>query len=108
MISQISGFYKPGITVLRNAPTPNSIGGSKENWTDHLEILGLIRPISGSEPNIAEKPTLNATHRLYCEVCDITEKDRVEGSDGTIYRVIFVSNVMDMSNHLQVDMILVR
>lgn len=107
MIKGIEKYYKPGIEVKRNNPTPNGIGGWVDSYELHLEIVGRIRPLSGSELEIADKLTVRSTHRLYCAVCDIKEADRVY-YDGRIYNVQIVMNMMDMDNHLQIDMMVIE
>lgn len=107
MIGNIEHFYKPGITVMRNSPISNGIGGWKSYYEPHLDILGLIRPLSGSEVQAADKLTLKANYRMYCGVVDIKETDKVYYNDAE-YDVIFVSNPMDMGNHLQIDLLLVK
>lgn len=104
MIENIVRFYSPGITIFRNSSTKNKIGGSISNWQKHLEIEGLIRPLSGREQDVADKPTYIATHRLYCAPADILETDRVKDINGIEYDIHFVSDVMNMGNHLQIDL----
>ena len=107
MIGNIEHFYKPGIVIMRNDPIKNGIGGRKDYFEPHLDISGLIRPLSGSEVQAADKLTLKANYRMYCGVVDIKETDKVYWEDKE-YDVIFVSNPMDMDNHLQVDLLLVK
>lgn len=107
MIQGIKSFYKPGITVMRNDPIKNGIGGQRDYFEVHLVIDGLIRPISGDEMRISDKMTLKSNYRMYCDVVDIKETDRVYYGDNE-FDVVFVSNPMDMGNHLQVDLILVK
>jgi head-tail adaptor len=104
MIEQISHWYTMPIKVLRNVPTDNGMGGWVDHWSTHLNILGWLRPISGNESKTADKLTFHATHRLYCAPDDILVTDRIEDEDEEIYDIGFVHNVMNMGNHLQIDL----
>lgn len=104
MIENIERFFASGISVLRNDPDDNKIGGKIDNWELHLEIDGIIRPLSGNEAVSGDKLTLIATHTLYCGVHDILETDRIRDAAGNEYDIKFVQNPMNMNNHLQISM----
>lgn len=108
MIEHIEHFFAPGISVLRNDPDDNDIGGQVDDWTLHLSIDGIIRPLSGNEAVSADKLTLIATHTLYCGVHDILETDRIRDAAGNEYDIKFVQNPMNMGNHLQISLELRR
>jgi SPP1 family predicted phage head-tail adaptor len=100
-------YYEPNIEIQRRTLTQNAFGEFVEVWGLHLTIDGRIRPLNGNERLSADKTTLFATHRLYCDVADITEVDRVV-YQGKIYNIKFVSNVMNFNRHLQIDLEMVE
>ena len=103
----ISKYYESGIVIQRLTQVSNGMGGYTDTWSTHLTINGRIRPLNGNERLSADKTTLFATHRLYCDVIDIKESDRVL-YNSKIYQVKFVSNVMNFDRHLQVDLELIE
>ena len=109
MLQLITGYYNENVTVWRNYPTVNDFGDYADSWQEYLEdVPARIRPLNGSERLLADKDTLYASHRMYCGIEDILERDEIEDESGNRYRVVFVSNVMNWNNHLQIDMELVR
>ena len=110
MIKGIQKYYTPGKTILRNVdPQRNDIGGFIDDWQQILCINGRIRPLSGNEREAAGKQTLFASHKLYCDILDINEKDRIhDAADDQTYEVKFVSDPMHMGNHLEVYLELIR
>ena len=108
MIENIKNFYTPGKVIERNTPINNGMGGFIDNWQVHLNIDALIRPLSGKEQLTADKKTLHADHKMYCDVLDILETDRVIDENGNIYDIKFVANPMNFGNHLEIYMELVR
>jgi len=103
----ISGAYKTGILVKRYASVSDGMGGFTNTYSTSSTISGHIRTMSGEERMSADKQTLYATNRLYCDSADITEKDRVvDGS--TTYEVKFVDPKLDLDNtvrFMQVDLL---
>ena len=106
MIEEISKFYTQDIIVMRRSATKTTIGGVKRNYALHLSFKGLIRPLGGSEARLGDKPTLVAGFRLYCAPCDIAQTDLIynEAEPTVMYEVKYPNNVMNMGNHLQVDL----
>lgn len=102
----IQKWFEPGIVIQRLTQTANDMGGFVDTWTTHLTISGRIRPLNGTEKLSADKTTLFATHKLYCNVADITERDRVSFS-GKVYEIKFVSNPMNFDRFLQIDLELI-
>lgn len=96
-------YFKSGIVVERYTETRDDFGGIVEAWVTHLEIEGRIRPLSGNERLASSKETLFANYRLYCNVADIKNTDRVV-YDGKTYNIKFVADPMDFGRFLQVDL----
>lgn len=99
----IETYYESGIVIQRKTSVSNGLGGMVDSWSTHLTIDGRIRPLSGNEKISADKNTLYVTHRLYCSILDITEKDRVL-FNGVKYEVKFVANPMNFGRYLMVDL----
>ena len=103
----IKHVYKSGIVIERFTSASDGMGGFTETWATHLTISGHIRTLSGAERMSADKQTVYATNRLYCESADITEKDRVvDGTD--TYQIKFVNQKLDLNStvrFLEIDLL---
>ena len=107
-MDSIRSYYVSGIVIKRDTGTTrNGIGEKLESFTTHLTISGRIRPLTGKERIASEKLDVISTHRLYCDPADIKETDRVEFNSKT-YNVTYVSDPMNMSEFLQIDLLLVE
>lgn len=105
MIENISRFYKSGITVYRKTSTQNDIGDYVNEWNEHLEIEGVIRPLTSNEAMLNNKNTDVVKYILYCAVADITELDEIEDINSTRYRIIGKPiNPMNFDNHFQIPL----
>lgn len=83
----IANYKDTQITIEKFTSTTNEWGEPIENWTPHIHIMGRISPKSSQERFESAKTTLFSDYRLYCDIADIKETDRVvEGSN--IYNVI--------------------
>lgn len=103
-IKGISKYYTTGHEIERSTDATGGFGGFARTWSSHLSPAGRLRPLSGDQQLSADKETAFATHRFYCAPDDIKVTDRYKDPDGNIYRIKFVSDVMNMDNHLQVDL----
>ena len=100
-------FYTPGKQVMRKTKTPNGMGGYSESWSLFKTIDGCIRPLQGDERLSADKKTLFATHRLYCDYdTSILQTDRISDS-GHDYEIKFINDPMQMHEFLHIDMELI-
>ena len=66
------------------------------------DFMGRLRPMSGMERESADRKTQFGKFRIYCPILDIAPSDRIQ-YQGKMYEVLFVSNVMDSNEFLQVD-----
>ena len=90
------------------ALTADGQGGWTEVWSDSTEFRGRLSVLPVSEQLAADKVTVHATHRLYCNNLTITEKDRVRNSGSTRY--FEIKGIRDPSNlgetgHLELDVL---
>jgi SPP1 family predicted phage head-tail adaptor len=101
----IENYFDESVTIERVTRTDTNIGGWTESWDTHLTVDGKIRPLSGSERLSADKQTLYADYRLYCDNADITAADRAV-SGGVTYDIVFVKNVMHFDRHMEIDLLM--
>ncbi len=100
----IDSYYKPGFTIKRPVRTVDSGGSPVETFSDFLTTSGRMRPLTGTEILANEKLGLVTSHRFYCAVIDVEEKDKIYNSNtGNTYEVKFVKNPMEMGDHLEID-----
>ena len=92
---------------MRKTKVPNGMGGQSETWSLFKTIDGCIRPLQGDERLSADKKTVIATHRLYCDYdSSILQTDRVVDS-GKEYEIRYINDPMQMHQFLQIDMELI-
>lgn len=103
----IEKYFTQIIVIKEKNSSKNSIGSKVESWVEKSVVKGLINPLQGDERLTSDKKTLYATHKLYCGITKIIEKDRIY-CDDVEYEVKFVRNPMYMSRFLEVDLELIR
>lgn len=100
----IDTYYKSGFTIKRPIPSVDSGGSPVETFSDFLTTSGRMRPLTGTEILANEKLGLVTSHRFYCPVIDVEEKDRIYNSTTeNTYEVKFVKDPMEMGDHLEID-----
>lgn len=77
-------------------------GTVSETIDTSLTIYGFLRTLSKSIQYVNDKRTLYASHRWYCDPCDLVENDRLI-VNGLEYQIANVNNIMDVGL-LQVDL----
>jgi len=100
----IDSYYKSGFTIQRSVQTVDPGGSPIESFVDLTDVDGRMRQLDGREVLGNEALGLKTSHRFYCAVIDVEEKDRIYDSvkDKT-YEIRSVNNVMEMDVHLQID-----
>lgn len=71
------GLLVDTFTRQTSALTSDAQGGFTEVWSDSTVFSGRLSALPASERLVADKVTVYATHRLYCENLTIVEKDRI-------------------------------
>lgn len=100
----IENFYKPGYTIKRPILSIDSGGSPIETFSDFITASGRMRPLTGNEILANEKLGLVTSHRFYCAMIDVEEKDRIYDSNTeNTYEVKFVKDPMEMGDHLEID-----
>lgn len=100
----IDSYYKSGFTIKRAVNTVDAGGSPIETFSDLSITYGRMRPLNGTEILANEALGLKTSHRFYCPVIDVVEKDRIYDSDrNKTYDIKFVKNPMDWDSHLEID-----
>lgn len=99
----IADQYKPGYKIKRPAYS-NVNGIATETFSDLSDISGRMRPLTGNEVLANERLGKKTSHRFYCDVTDVEERDRIYDSNNNLtYDIKFVKNPMEMNHHLEID-----
>jgi hypothetical protein len=100
----IDSYYKPGYTVKRPVESNDGGGVIVLTFADLVNSSGRMRPLTGTEILANEALGLKTSHRFYCPVIDVVEKDRIYDSNKSkTYEIKFVKNPMEMDDHLEID-----
>ena len=82
--------------------TDDDAGGTVSSWADGTAFRGRLSSLPISERMSADKLTVFASHKLYCNNQTITEAYRIRNSDSTRYfQVKAVVNPSNSSDHLE-------
>lgn len=102
MISK--ALFKNTFTRQTLALTSDGMGGFTEAWTDGATFRGRLSALPIAERMAADKITVYATHRLYCNNLTIVQKDRIKL--GTRYfEIKGIRNPSNISAHLELDLL---
>jgi hypothetical protein len=114
-LQNLRKFFNFGVDVVEYEDIPDDIGGHYKFEKSVTTINGIIRPIQQRTENeiiSADKLTVFSTHMLYCEkeiigeeTIDETKFIRYRGKE---YDVLFVQNVMNFDDMLQVNLRLIE
>lgn len=99
------GLLVETFTPQTLAETSDSQGGVTSAWTDGTAFRGRLSSLSADERMNADKTTVFASHRLYCNLISITEKDRIKLDT----RTFEIKGIRQPSNlatgHLEIDLL---
>lgn len=94
----IETFYPQTMTE-----TADSQGGVVRTWGDGTAFRGRLSSLPIDERMSADKVTVYASHKLYCNNQTITESQRIRSSDSTRYfQIKGVVNPSNIGNHLEI------
>jgi head-tail adaptor len=83
--------------------TDDGMGGQVEVWADGTAFRGRLSSLPIDERMSADKTTVFASHKLYCNNQTITETQRIRNSDSTRYfEIKGVVNPSNSSDHLEI------
>jgi len=83
----INDHYGSGnIVVQRATEASDDAGGTNRTWATHLTLDGVIQPIGASQRANLMRLEDVSTHKLYTDVKDIVQTDRIV-SAGITYKI---------------------
>ena len=98
-----SGLLIQEFTPQTLVETSDSQGGVTSAWSDGTAFRGRLSSLPIDERMSADKVTVFASHKLYCNNQTITEAARIRNSDSTRYFAIKgVINPSNSSDHLEI------
>ena len=98
-----NGLLIETFTPQTLAETTDSQGGVTSVWSDGTAFRGRLSSLPINERMSADKLTVFASHKLYCNNVTINETYRVRNSDSTRYfQVKGVVNPSNNSDHLEI------
>ena len=94
----IQEFYPQTLTE-----TADGMGGITTSWADGTAFTGRLSSLPIDERMSADKTTVFASHKLYCNNQTITEAQRIRNSDSTRYfQIKGVVNPSNANSHLEI------
>ncbi len=98
-----SGLLIESFTPQTLAETSDGQGGTTQVWSDGTAFRGRLSSMPINEQFNADKTTVFASHKLYCNSITINETYRIRNSDSTRYfQVKGVVNPSNASDHLEI------
>lgn len=106
MIKYFDEFMKD-YTVQKKEEVETSKGDFKEVWEDEFIIRGALSTIKGRNKEIADSFSSETTHILYTAYFGVInnkncKKFRIKDSEGLIYNIVNLDNVMDQDEYLKI------
>lgn len=97
----IETFYPQTLTE-----TDDGQGGVTSSFADGTAFRGRLSSLPIDERMSADKVTVYASHKLYCNNQTITEAQRIRNSDSTRYfQIKGVVNPSNSNNHLEITVL---
>ena len=101
-----SGLLIETFTPQTLTETDDNQGGVTSTWADGTAFRGRLSSLPISERMSADKLTVYASHKLYCNNQTITEDDRIRDSDSTRYfQIKGIVNPSNASHHLELTLL---
>ncbi len=103
-----TGLLKDTFTPQTLAYTDDGVGGQTSVWTDGTAFKGRLSILGANERLAADKVTVYATHRLFCDASvSLTDNGRVTSGGRTfeIRTIQLPSNESKGIGHLEVDLL---
>ena len=87
--------------------TDDGQGGISTSWSDGTAFRGRLSSLPVSERMSADKLTVYASHKLYCDYASsLTEDDRIRNSDSTRYfQIKGIVNPSNSNHHLELTLL---
>ena len=98
-----SGLLIETFTPQTLTETADEQGGTTASWVDGTAFRGRLSSLPIDERMSADKTTMFASHKLYCNNQTIVETQRIRNSDSTRYfRIKGIINPSNISAHLEI------
>jgi hypothetical protein len=111
-LQNLRKFFNFDVDVVGYENIPDDIGGHYKFEKSVTTINGCVRPLHGDETLSADKLTVFSTHTLYCEKEIIGDESidetKVIRHREKEYDVLFVQDVMNFNDMLQVSLRLIE
>ena len=102
----------PGLLIETFTPqtlteTDDGQGGITSSWADGTAFRGRLSSLPVAERMSADKLTVYASHKLYCDYSSsLTEDDKIRNSDSTRYFLIVgIVNPSNSNHHLELTLL---
>ncbi len=103
-----TGLLNNTFTPYTLAYTDDGVGGTTEAWTAGTVFQGRLSTMSANERMGADKITVYATHRLYCDASVSLTDDGKITFDGRTFQIRSIqkpSEITGSIGHLEVDVL---
>lgn len=103
----LQGLFNAKVNILRITSTPSAMGPTEVANVLHHNLSCRINWKSGTQKIFFDKETYFRDAKLYCNVVDVTVKDRVRYGTKT-YQIVDVSNIDEAGRYMSLDLKLVE
>ena len=101
-----SGLLIEAFTPQTLTETDDNQGGVTPTWADGTAFRGRLSSLPVSERMSADKLTVYASHKLYCDYQTLTETQRIRNSDSTRYfQIKGIVNPSNSNHHLELTLL---
>jgi len=101
-----SGLLTETFTPQTLTETDDLQGGVVSTWTDGTAFRGRLSSLPVAERMSADKLTVYASHKLFCNYQSLSEDDRIRNSDATRYfQIKGVVNPSNSNHHIEVTLL---
>lgn len=92
-------------TTQSRTISDDGTGGPIESWADGVSFLGRLSSMPVNERMSADKVTVYATHKLFCDgTVVLVEKQRLK-LGARYFEIRGIVNPSNISHHLEVDLL---
>ena len=98
-----SGLLIESFTPQTFTEVDDGMGGITQTWADGTAFRGRLSSLPIEERMTADKTTVFASHKLFCNNQTIAETARIRNSDSTkYYEIKGITNPSNSSHHLEI------
>jgi head-tail adaptor len=103
-----TSLLKDSFVPYTLAVTDDGVGGPAQTWTAGTAFQGRLSIMGANERLAADKVTVYATHRLYCDASvSLTEQGKIT-FDGRTFQIKTIQKPSELASgigHLEVDLL---